>query len=301
MVSKSILKNVHSNAAPASARSQESRNHDIALHHANLIQAQKNAESLILASTEALLDLPSSLVTADPAHPSPQDATLVKNSLRPFQTSAYDALIEERNINKTCGYVLCPRPNRLQSTNAKYRIIYNRGKGSDALRVVEKTYLEKWCSDECGRRALYIKVQLNEEPAWMRDTTFGVGDLVLLDDGNTMEEQQLLQGMRDLGVEDREEDVIANMKALAIERGDGNALSRSFGLADVAVKEKVSDGRTPPLPPTSATNGGPAFGTIEGYLPKHHVPDSVPGDASDDEIDDNEHDEERDDDLIETI
>lgn len=292
MTPKSILKKVHSDPSPASARSQQSRNYDTALYHANLIQAQKDAESLILASTETLLDLPSVPATADPANPAPQDAILVKNTLRPFQPSDYDALIEERNINKTCGYVLCPRPNRVQPTTAKYRILYSKGKGHDALRVVEKTYLEKWCSDDCGRRALYIKVQLNEEPAWTRSGTSG-GDIVLLDE-NSDREEQLLEGMKNLDVGDSEEDVIAKMKALAIERGDGNAPSRSFGLAEVGVKENPNIGGKSPLPPTAATSGGTVSGAVEGHLPKHQVPGRMIEDAIDD-------DNERNEDLIDTI
>jgi hypothetical protein len=33
---------------------------------------------------------------------------------------------------------------------------------------VETKEVEKWCSDRCARRALYIKVQLNETAAWER-------------------------------------------------------------------------------------------------------------------------------------
>ena len=292
MNQKSILKKSHS--IPTSAArpplSQHDRTYDTALYHANLIQAQKDAESLILASTERLLDLPSSPI-ADPTCPSPQDAALVKNSLRSFQPSDYDALIEERNINKTCGYILCPRPNRVQPTTAKFRILYAKGKGSNALRVVDKAYLEKWCSDDCGRRALYIKVQLNEEPAWLRSAGRS-GDIVLLDERSNPE-MQVLEGMRDLNIIAKEQDVVAQMKALAIERGDGNAPSRSFGLVDIGVKENMDCKGKTPKAPKATTNGELTSGLIEGYQPRYPILTARSEDASDDEREDE--------DVIETI
>lgn len=267
---RSILKNPHS-AAPASeapaVRSREVRNRETALYHADLLQQRKDVEALILESTETLIDVPSS-TTADPACPSPSDAALVKNSIRSFQPSDYDALIEERNINRRCGYVLCPRPNRLKDTKAKYRILHGHGKGSDALKFVDKHSLEKWCSDDCGKRALYVKVQLNEQPAWTRSATTG-GDVVLLEDGNDSQEQAggtaaLIEGMKNLDVGLGEEEMIAKMKALAIERGDGNAPSRSFGLAEVGIQEKNRDDSREPSPPSNSMSGD----SIEGYRPR---------------------------------
>ena len=135
-------------------------------------------------------------------------------------------------------------------------------------------------------------MQLNEEPAWTRSGTSG-GDIVLLDEHDATGEQ-LSAGMKTLNVEDREEDVVAKMKALAIERGDGNAPSRSFGLADLGVRENTSDEKTIPLPPTAMTDGGAVSGAIEGYLPKHQASNEMRGNDSDDGS-------QTDEDLIETI
>ena len=287
MIPHGILKNAPSNT-PA-ARSQEDRNRETALYHANLIQQRKDIEAQILASTETLLDVPTS-PSADPARPSPQDAALIKNSLRPFQPSDYDALIEERNINKTCGYVLCPRPNRQENTDARYRILFGKGKGADAMRVVEKSFLEKWCSDDCGRMALYVKVQLNEEPAWTRSAA-AVGNIMLLDDKPTSE-VQMLEGMKNLDIAIKEEDVVAQMKALAIERGDGNAPSRSFGLAEVGVKENVNLDKGAP-PPKALTNEAKLAMAVEDYQPR-----AMPGYA---ERSESASEDEDDEDIIETI
>ena len=273
---QSILKTPFSSItapSPPAARLREDRNKETALYHAHLLQQRKDAEALILASTESLLDLPSSL-NADPARPASPDANLVRNSLKLFQPSDYNSLIEERNINKQCGYVLCPQPNRLEDTKAKYRIIPGEGKGNDAVRFVERQALERWCSDDCGKRALYIKVQLNEEPAWTRTPTTG-GNIVILEDKTqtkqgTNGEDSLTQRLRNFDISQEGETLTSLMKVLAIERGDGDAPSRSFGLAEVDVQEKANTNSRSLSPMTSTedqSSNGPGD-TIEGYRPK---------------------------------
>ena len=273
---RSILKNALSsipNSSSSPARSREDRNKETALYHAQLLQQRKDVENLILASIEALLEVPSS-PAADPARPRLQDITLVKNSLKPFQPSDYDSLIEERNINKQCGYVLCPRPKLQEDTKAKYRILHGKGGGSDSMRFVERHTLERWCSDDCGKRALYLKVQLNEEPAWTRVGSSG-GDIRLLEGERTNQKHleddfTLIEkfGSLDIGLE--EDEVVARMKALAIERGDEKAPSRLFGLAEIEVHENRNlNGKASALEP-SAKEGSFDGGSdsIEGYTPK---------------------------------
>ena len=264
----SILKNTLTSIP---ARSREDRNKETAIYHAQLLQQRKDVEALILASTETLLDLPSS-PTADPARPRPQDVNLVKNSLRPFQPSDYDSLIEERNINKHCGYILCPRPNRQEDTKAKYRIL--PGKQRDTVNFVERHTLERWCSDDCGKRALYVKVQLHEEPAWTR-VGFSGGDILLLDDEPNNQKSHeddftLIAKLKclDMGLE--EDEVVRRMKTLAIERGDEKAPSRSFGLAEVDVREKrnVNSKAFAPEPSAKQGNLDGGFDSIEGYKPR---------------------------------
>ena len=143
---------------------------EIALYHAHIIQNQKNLELAILESVELLLDFPT---TNNPAsRPSDTDVTEFKKNLVHFQPSDYDDLIEERNIVHKCGYPLCPLQNKLQPTKAKFRVL-DKGR-----RIVETKQLERFCSDECARRGLWIRVQLNEEPSWLRvgeDGQVGLG------------------------------------------------------------------------------------------------------------------------------
>ena len=271
---RSILKFSLSTVGPSppAARSQDDRNRETAIYHAQLIQQQKEIEALIFASTENLLDLPS-FSSADPAHPCSRDSELVKSSLRLFQPSDYDSLIEERNINKQCGYVLCPRPNRLQDTQAKYRILYGGGRGPDALKIVERQTLEQWCSDDCGKRALYIKVQLNEEPAWTRSNTID-GTILLLEDipnyqsgeDGKASQQEHVKSL-DL---DREEVLATRMRTLAIERADNNASSKILRLAELDIREKTitKDEAFVPAPRPTDEVTADSQDCIEGYRPQ---------------------------------
>ena len=250
-------------SSSSTIRSRENRNKEVALYHAELIQSRKDVEARILASTEALLDLPSSSV-ADPAHPSLQEGFLVKNLLKEFQPSDYDSLIAERNINNSCGYVLCPRPKRQEYTKARYRILRTDGKGSDALEIVEKQSLETWCSDDCGKRALYLKVQLNQEPAWTRAATSS-GEVVLLGNEDIdlqlpNSEEALTMRLEKLDI-NPEEHMLENMKALAIERGDDDSLCH----VDVKISDKSP---SQPYHPPQHDESRNFYRVIEGYNPR---------------------------------
>ncbi|KAA6414662.1 MAG: DUF408 domain-containing [Lasallia pustulata] len=241
---KSILKRSTNSAAshsPPAAISQEDRHRATALHHARLIQQRKDVEQLILTSTETLLDLPSN-PTSDPAHPSPADAAQVRQLLKPFQPSDYDSLIEERNIDGKCGYVLCSRPHTREDTNAKFRIIQGKGKGPDTLKVVKREKLEQWCSEECAKRALYVRVQLSEVPAWTRAASVG-GDVELRGEkhGTVEDTATLVEGIQRLGL-DGNQGLSEAMQGLALERGERIDLGQNPSLVDVKIMEHESTG-----------------------------------------------------------
>ena len=138
--------------------------------------------------------------------------------------------------------------------------------------MVKREELEKWCSEECGRRALFLRVQLEEEPAWLREGEGGPEIRLLEED-----EGGLVEGMRGLGVGEKEEDVVKRMKALAIERGDGGKVGK---LGNVIVKENVDAGMRMPAPPKGVENDP---GAIEGYKPKHKGLRGMKGQDSDED------------------
>ncbi|KAL8972278.1 MAG: hypothetical protein Q9183_000635 [Haloplaca sp. 2 TL-2023] len=248
--------------APQQPTSREEHNLQVALHHARLLQDRKDVESRILLSTEELLDLPSS-PDASPAYPSSADAATVCEALQPFQLADYDALIQERNINHCCGYVLCSKKNQGQNPKGKYRIV--TGEKTD-FRVVETKELEKWCSNDCGRRALYLRVQLSDTPAWARENVTGQR-LRLYDEGNDHTGATHYGDNLALQASSSLPDAKTMEKAkrdLAIERGGKVQASIARPKVAIRIKEKAQGDRAPPAPPSAQNNGG---GSVEGYRP----------------------------------
>lgn len=261
----------------------------IALQHAQQIQAQKDAEGMILDRIIELLAIPSSS-SADPAAPSPQDAQLFKSALYPFRPSDYDNLITERNSDALCGYALCPRKNRKDASakSGSFRFKYGaKGSGPGgrgrSVDIVPSENLGKWCSDECAERALYIRVQLSESPVWERRADDAGGkNIELLEEGRAKQKQKArastsASASASTSHAPDEADVTAGLKnldlhdtgrsqELARERGDTGVASRQ-GRVDVQIKEKAhgpqSSASAPQPRPEDATGG-----SIEGYVPQ---------------------------------
>ena len=151
MPPKSILKNAgglpSSVSLPVPKTDAEKRRLQTAIEHAQLLEDQKQIQAKNLTAIEELSDLP------EAAEPTPGEVERFTSLVTAFQPSDYDALVEERHANDRCGYTLCPHPPR----KADPKRSWLRAKGS-----------ENWCSDACARKALYIKAQLDEVPAWER-------------------------------------------------------------------------------------------------------------------------------------
>lgn len=261
MAPKSILedKNEHTPVTRA-AKSDDERHRDVALHHATLIQQQKDVEEEIFQSMLKLIEMPSTK-DADPASPTQTDIDLLSRHLRLFSTRDFDELIDERKANGQCGYVLCPRPHRVEPSTAKFRIIT---KAND-MKIVPRESLEVWCSDECAERAMFLKVQITDEPAWLREPggapmkldvmgapssngTIKSLPLRLKSDSNADNTTSLSQGLADL----------------RIERGDNSASARPDIAMSLNLKEREA------VAPASAPVAGFAESSnaVEGHVPK---------------------------------
>lgn len=252
----------------------------VAIHHANLLQTRKDTEAAILDNLLALLDLPQH-TAHPPSSPHPADIAAFNHLLRPFQPSDYDDLITERNLaDDRCGYALCPNRRRRFKGAGTYKMV---NKGRKDFDIVETRELERWCSTECTRRALWVKVQLNETAAWER---VGLPELKVelypekdADKGKGRNAADGKQGSTitrmDLG-EDGQAKEVANLQleeerkaaqdraALAVERGD-DARDVSMRSMNLVIREKRV------LTQTQAPFGGPEHagqGTIEGYKPR---------------------------------
>ncbi|KAL1986833.1 hypothetical protein VTN96DRAFT_5486 [Rasamsonia emersonii] len=281
----------------------------IALHHAHRIQAQKDAEKLILDRILELVAFPSS-PDADPAAPSADDARAFKAALFPFQPSDYDNLIQERNIEGRCGYALCPREHRKEDPKAKYRIIWGpKGSGQGGrgreMKVVPREKLEMWCSDECAERAMYVRVQLAEEPVWERRPEEEPVKIQLLEearaqkaksDGNKKQNEASSSNQAPVDHSTSSADVVADRfeklsvndqpaapapapapalsaqgsKELALERGDSNPAFRKKGRVDVQIVEKETNTGSS----SSGANGIPAAPVLR---PENRTGGSIEG------------------------
>jgi hypothetical protein len=266
---KSILKKPPSSYPAASSSStsfKADRDREVALYHANLLQQRKDVEFTIVLNMETLIDYPLAGFPHDASNPSSSDACTFKELLRPFQPSDYDALIVERNINERCGYALCPNPRLKERGGGMYRLLGMNGKAKD-FKVVKKEELEKWCSEACAERALYVRVQLSESPAWEREGAQTI-NIDLLDEPKS-DEDQVAERMGKMDLNSAEDAERRQDNAnLALERGDKRA-GRS-GLMDIRIQENQSQGLVqPPSLDTEELSGrlDTMHLTMEGHTP----------------------------------
>lgn len=273
MISKRPAKTSRSPASAAEttaheAPSKDKRIREVALHHANLIQARKDAENLIFSATCELLDFPS-------ANPAPQsDIRAAKALLAPFTPQDYDALLHERQAADKCGYILCPNASEQgkQGHRSEKKILWGR---RGELKVIARTELERWCSENCQKKATYIRVQLNEEPAWTR--TESQANRVNLPEEK---EKEILQSQRQFVLPIRlkradaesiersavpDIDVGRQMAALRLERQDQEG---SLGPSAVLESEVVERRATRSSASAPSPDSPSSAAAIEGYEPR---------------------------------
>ncbi|CAK7199725.1 hypothetical protein SEUCBS139899_002408 [Sporothrix eucalyptigena] len=228
----------------------EQENAEIARKHAAIIQQRRELETQIFLNIETLTELP--LVKGpgvSAASPAAKDVEKFTSLVRIFQPGDYDDLIEERNTCNSCGYVLCPNPRRKDAGGGTWKLVNT---GRKDFGIVAKGEFEKWCSAECARRALYIKVQLNETAAWER---VGIPDIqieLMEEDGDkgkkkvqdpaAASEAQLAQKLARLKLSE-ERRLAQNANALALERGD-TATGQALDIEEDGQPSRI----VPPMP-----------------------------------------------------
>lgn len=206
---------------------------ELAIQHANILEHRKDLEAQILDSLILLSEYP--VLRGAPhsaADPAPFDVADFKSHVRLFQPSDYDDLIVERNVNELCGYTLCGRPRRQMGPGGEWKITSNGD-------IVKRKDLEMWCSQKCARRALYVKVQLNETAAWERA---GIPDIEIeLLDEDRSGETEADRTARKLGEMKLEDQLKAarDTAALALERGEPRLSAQKK--VKVILQEKLTD------------------------------------------------------------
>lgn len=233
---------------------------EIAIHHATLLEHRKELENQILDNLILLAEYP--LIREAPfdsSNPAPSDIADFKANVRLFQPSDYDDLIEERNVNELCGYTLCAKTRRQTGSGGEWKLT---GNGE----IVKRKELEKWCSQQCARRALFVKVQLNETAAWERA---GIPDIQidLLDEDRSAETEadRTTRLLGELKLEDQRQ-AARESAALAIERGD-NRIGSSIDKVKIKLKEK--DVKAPSeFAPPAETGDSEDHLLVDGYKAK---------------------------------
>ncbi|KAK4134737.1 hypothetical protein BT67DRAFT_303528 [Trichocladium antarcticum] len=243
-------------AAPPLTRTEQLARQE-ALARVRLFQQLRDTElkpPVSLETFELLSQLPRA---PSPQHsasrPSAGDSALLLAELARFQPSEYLDLVEERNCLGKCGYALCGRPRRNHPGEFKL-----------AAGVARTADLNKWCSDACALRALYLKVQL-DNPSYERVDGKMAVKLELREEkhrpqaaaaaqatksaaavprGEEQDRKQLAQEMAQLQ-RDKTRQVKRDASALAVERGDA-CLFAGGGKVEVTIREKTTDGAAQP-------------------------------------------------------
>ena len=132
-------------------------------------------------------------------------------------------------MNGLCGYTLCAKPKKDLGPGGEWKIT---GSGN----IKKRKDLEKWCSQPCAKRALYIKVQLNETAAWERAGMPEI-EIELLDEDRSTEteEEQTARKLGELKLEDQRQ-AARDTAALALERGERGVTNTDK--VEIILKEK---------------------------------------------------------------
>lgn len=90
------------------------------------------------------------------------DIYFFKFASRFLTPESYDEIVNERNIEHTCGYPLCF--NHPRATNGQYKIDYNK-KGL----LLGDPDLTKYCCKQHAKASRFYRHQLSHEPVFLRN------------------------------------------------------------------------------------------------------------------------------------
>lgn len=226
-----------------------------AVRQAQQVQVIKDVQPILLDRLQELMDFPQSTTTA--SAPSKEDVIGLKKALVYFQPAEFDDLIWERNTLNRCGYALCPKVRRKLSTNSTNHYTFHKKGGYTA---VPKAQYERWCSDQCAERAMYIRLQLAEWPLWARDFQADPGSsrVLLLEEGRAITEMP--QETKDSrGLKQTADRIPSDER----QRDTTGPNPEDTGIR-VVENDTTGDVSAPSLVP------GGSSGSIEGYTPRYN-------------------------------
>jgi hypothetical protein len=236
--------------AEAEAAAQKKRHFDIAIKHALLIDHQRKTQDQVLNHIELLLDFPRS------SQPTTQDAIQFLQLVSIFQPSNFDELVEERRIDRKCGYPLCV--NEPRGLHLKESETWKLKKGA-----------ADWCSNDCMRKGFYIKAQLGEVPAWER-VPGQQPPVVLHEDDRHLTPTPTVEA--DHAKSKHIKQRVAERTELAMERGEQAASLRPDQVMVDFIVEKTPSATKHP---TETKVKFASSTAIEGYEPKRDMSNTI--------------------------
>lgn len=241
---KSILKQQIPKPSPAdeaqAKANRDRQNYNLALQHAYRIQDRKDWELRILNALQILIEYPVA------SQHTPEEAIKYLQLIQPFQPSDLDALVEERCIDRKCGYALCLKTPRTLSV------------GKDAEWKFGK-YAQNFCSGLCAKKCAYLKTQLSEVPVWERDPSIAVQ--IQLPEQDRPTDLPAKPARAEVSVDG----VAADIQELALERGEKAASFRPRQVMTDRIVEKAHFEHKPIAGIETAAVSSTA---IEGYEPR---------------------------------
>lgn len=250
---KSILKQPKNKTLVSKVSAEEKvkaekdrKNLNIALAYAYRIQHQKDVEAHILNSIILLIDLPAATAFTR------EEAITFVQHVRMFQPSDLDTLVEERRVDGKCGYTLCLNKPRVQSmgTSAEWKL---------------KKGMSDYCSNDCAKKNLFIKTQLNEVPAWERAPE-QQPEIELHDDDRPLGDENAVRRANRAARVDAWRKKVADEKDLAAERGEATTSFRPKQVMADGIVEKTPSKKPPRAPDADEIDR--VAGAIEGFTPK---------------------------------
>ncbi|KAK3687387.1 hypothetical protein B0T22DRAFT_439026 [Podospora appendiculata] len=227
------------------------RDYQLAVQQAKLLLEQRDQipPTVPLETFERLSTFPPTRgpgITA--ANPAPEDARDFLTTIAGFLPREYMDLVDERNCVGNCGYALCPRPKRNRE-----------GLHSIKMTGIARTEdVNKWCSDRCALRALFIHVQLqNPSYVWKDGKTVVKVELRAEDAAKQQPGQQTPRNGKQVASpsassseqlaqttgeadRDKKRQITKEATALAVERGDAGRLPGVGNQIEITIREKSS-------------------------------------------------------------
>ncbi|KAL1923238.1 uncharacterized protein VTP21DRAFT_9614 [Calcarisporiella thermophila] len=169
-----------------------------------------------------------------------------------LQPGLYQEIVEERNVNDLCGYPLCSDPPRHIKTIGEHYVI-----SKEKRKILDVRELKSYCSSRCLAASRFFKMQLTEDPVYIRafDKLPPVEVVPLNVDINASKDM-FKQHSIPLGQDLFQDFVQGLLKTLPSAN------------IDITIHEKPTDSQ--PIAPKPTTYKEQAYNAVEGY--QVHIP-----------------------------